>query len=235
MRRVMGAALLAASLAVAVSPAVAQGGQGRGGRGQGGMFGGGGMMLLRIPEVQTELKMTPPQIEKLQAKGQEMQEKMRELFQGGGGQNATQEERMALMAKMQEMQAKAVADILDTKQMKRFRELEIQQMGPNAVNRPEIAKELGVTEEQKNKMREIQRAQGEAMREIFQGAQGGGGFTPEMREKMQALQKSTQEKQMAVLTPEQQKKLKAMGGEPFKFPAFGPGQGRRPGGNPPSA
>lgn len=229
MKRGVVAAAAVMLLVASIGMASAQGQGRRGqGRGFGGRF-GGGLGMLRIKEVQTELKMTQPQIDKVEAKQQEVQQAMRDLFQNAGGvQNMSQEERQKLMAKSQEIQTKAVNDILDTKQQKRFHQLELQQMGPMAVTRPDVAKELNLTDDQKSKIRDIQQAQQEKMREIFQNA-GQGGDRQAMMEQVQALQKAAGEKVEGVLTDAQKAQWKTMTGEPFKFPApqpRGPRAGR---------
>jgi hypothetical protein len=196
-----------------------------------------------MKEVQTELKMTEPQITKVGEKQTEFRQKMQELFQGGGG-GGNREEMQAAMAKVQEAQQKAVAEILDTKQMKRFKQLELQQSLSRsalfALSQKSVADDLKLTEDQKSKIQAIQQAQMEEMR-------NSGGFgrdpnaTPEEMQarmkKMQEMMKASGDKALAVLTDAQRKQLKEMQGEPFKFPenqGFGRGPGGgRPGGNPP--
>jgi len=226
MKRGMIAAAAVTLLVASFGMASAQGGRGQG-RGFGGRGGFGGLQLLQIKKVQEELKMTQPQIDKLEAKQQEVRQAMQDLFQGGGLQNATPEERQKLMAKGQEIQTKAVNDILDTKQQKRFHQLELQRAGANAIAQPDVAKELNLTDDQKAKIREIQTAQQEKMREIFQGA-GQGGDRQAMMQQMQALQKAAGEKITALLTDTQKTQWKAMQGEPFEFPAPQPRQPRQP-------
>jgi hypothetical protein len=244
MRKVLAIAAVGLALSVSLAPvAGAQGGGG--GRGQRGMGGGGGLALLTIKDVQTELKMTEPQVAKIAEKQQEMQGKMQELFQGGGagGERPSREEMQARQAKIRELQSKAVNDILDTKQQKRFAQLEYQSMGVSgASQRKEVADALNITEDQRTKMREIQQAQFEELRNS-----GGAGFGPDatpeeraaMMKKFQDLQKAANEKIVTtVLTDAQKTKWKELIGEPVKF-SLAPqgGFGRRPGGaggNPPA-
>ncbi len=248
MRR-MFVMLGAASLLIVSAGLASAQGPGGAGRRQGGfvggrmgMMGGGGLGLLRIPEVQQELKMTQPQISKLDGAMEAVQESMRELWQGGGNfQQMTPEEREKLGAKAEEIQEKAVAGILDQTQMKRYKELALQQMGAMALLRQSVGKELGITNEQRTKLQEIQREQ---MRSMFQrGGQGGPGgaqMTPEERQKrMQEFREAREKTQAAmleVLTAQQKAKWTQMIGKPFKFPEmqFGAGRrgGNRPGGGP---
>ncbi len=234
--------VLAVVLCALTSLAIAQpppgGGFGRGG-GRG-MFGGGGLMMLGIPEVQKELKMTPDQIEQVKTKGPDVQKAVRGIFEEAGGFQAlrdmSEEDRGKLMAKVQELQTKAVASVLNTDQSKRFHQLELQQAGAQALSRKDVAEALKITDEQKEKLAAVQKENGEAMRQIFQSGGNPMDMTEDeraaMMKKMQALRKSSSDKSFAVLTPEQAKSWKEMIGEPFKFPAPGPRPGQRPpGGN----
>ena len=139
MRRVsaslaMAAVLLTATVAMAQGPGGPGGQRRTGGFGmQGAMMGGLG--LLRIPEVQAELKMTQPQIAKLDDAQQTVRQAMQEAFQGGR-QSMSPEELEKAMAKVQEIQLKAVSDILDQNQLKRFKQLELQRAGASALLQP---------------------------------------------------------------------------------------------------
>ena len=137
------------ALCVVLSPFASA--QGRGFMGRG-FMGGGGLVLLNIPEVQTELKMTPEQIGKVQPKQQEVRDAQRQIMQDAGGpqeiQNLSPEDRQKLFAKIQGIQQKAVSEILDATQMKRFHQLELQQAGPMAFMRKDVADELKLTKEE---------------------------------------------------------------------------------------
>lgn len=230
MRRLFTVVLVLTLVAASWSISSAQGRRG------GGMFGpmmGGGLQLLSMPEVQQELKMTPPQIEKVQAKQQETRQAMMEIFRNAGGPQAlgqmSEEERERLMAQAQEVQRKAVADILDTAQQKRFRQLELQSMGPRALLRKDVADELKITKEQQQKINGVQMQGFQEMQTAMQGVDFQN-MTPEdrqrLQEKMQGIQKGIADKMIALLTETQKRQWKEMQGEPFKFPVRGPGRGR---------
>jgi alpha-mannosidase len=112
-----------------------------------------------------------------------------------------------------------VKKILNEEQYTRYQQLSLQQQGPPALARPEIAKEVGLSEAQQNQIRQIQQAQQEAMRSMMQG--GGGGDRQAMMEQMQAMREETNKKILAVLNAEQRAKWDSMLGKPFNF-----GQGR---------
>lgn len=245
MRRKAWLGLAVALVLLPTSAAFAQGGgqgggQGRGGQ-RGGMMGGrmgGGLMMLRMPAVQTELKMTQEQIGKIDAKQQELRAAQGQGGGGFGGGQASPEERQKMMAQMQEANTKAVASILDATQLKRFHQLELQQAGPAAIaNRKDVQTELKVTEDQLKKIAEVQTQAQQDQRAAMQSFGNFQDMTQEdrtkMMAKMQEMQKATGEKIAAVLTDAQKAQWKEMLGTPFTFPAqpgfggFGGGGGRR--------
>lgn len=225
-RSFVGLVLALAVLPLSAGIASAQG-QGGGGR-RGGMMGRqGGLQMLRMATVQTELKMTPEQIGKLDAKQSDLRQSMQGLGGGGGGQ-LSPEERQQRMEKVQELQTKAVNDILDPTQQKRFRQLELQQQGPSALARKDVAAELKLTDEQTKKIADLQRQADADRRSAMQGVDFQS-MSPEDRDKlmtkMQDIQKATGAKMAALLTEAQQTQWKDMQGVPFTFPA-GPGAPR---------
>jgi|DewCreStandDraft_4_1066084.scaffolds.fasta_scaffold39548_2 hypothetical protein len=224
MRRLFaGLAVLALTGALLTSASAQGGGRRQGGFGmmQGRM--GGGLMLLRIPEVQQELKMTQPQISKLQEAQQQLMEQLRAGggFQPGGDPEAMRQR----MEEMQKAQDKAVADILDSKQLARFKQLELQRAGTAALLRNDVAEQLKLTQQQRTQIQQIQQ---ETMRSLMQGFQGADfqNMSQEERQKMfqemqtkrEAAQKDADAKVNALLSESQRAQWKAMLGTPFKFP-----------------
>jgi hypothetical protein len=193
------------------------------------MMGGGGLMMLRIPQVQVELKMTEAQIAKLDAKQDEVRNATQELFQSAGGPQAfgemTPEDRAKFQAKMLGIQDKAVADVLDATQLVRYKQLALQQQGPAAAaNRKEVADALKLSDAQRKQIGDIQRALNEARMQSFRSL--GRDAAPEDRQKamakLQADQEKANEQVLALFNEDQKKAWKEMTGAPFKFPA--PGQ-----------
>jgi hypothetical protein len=212
MRHSLVALAAFALLALSLVAASAQGGGGR----RGGGFGrnAGGLALLRMESVQKELKMTPDQIAKVDTKQQELRQQMRELRQNGG------DDPRAAMEKMQELNHKAVAEILDETQQKRFHQLELQREGPAALAHKEVQDKLGLSEDQRSKIADIQRKAGEDMRSMMEGKNLREMSDDERRtmmEKMRSMQKETGEKMLAVLTDDQRSKWTDMQGAKFEF------------------
>jgi hypothetical protein len=207
--------MMGAALIVMAAPAFAQGG---GGRFFGGGF-GGGAFLLRMPEVQKELKIDEAQKDLLDQLNMEMMQKGRELFQNA--QNLSNEERMAKFQAFQAETTKKTNEILNPTQQKRLKELEIQQAGARSLGRPDVQTALKLTDDQKAKIKGFQDASGEKIRALFQN----GGFqNPENRTKMQEINNETNAQLLGVLTDAQKKQFTEMQGAPFKFPEFRPRQ-----------
>jgi len=192
-------------------PALAQ--QGRG-RGMG--FGMGPGQLLTNKSVQEELKMTEDQVTKAKEFGDKQREAMKGLF----GQDVTPEERKEKMAELNKQAEQFAKDTLKEDQTKRLKQIQLQVGG---VMSPQAQQELGVSDDQKEKFREIGTQMREQMKELFSG---GGGFNdPETQKKVAALRKESSEKAIGVLTAEQKKKWEELTGKPFeiKMEGFGPG------------
>jgi len=194
----------------------------RGGRGGfGGGFGANRLGLLAQSSVQDELKLSEDQKKQVGAEVEKSRAAMSEL------RGADREQQRAKFQERTKANDAAVASILNADQAERFKQISLQQQGPSAYADPEVAKELGLTSEQQDKIKGLTDGLRSEMRAQFQG--GGGG---EARAKLEELRKVTDEKLKAVLTPEQQTKWTAITGEPFK------GEIRRPlgrGGNRPGA
>jgi len=228
-------------------------GGGRGGFGFGGPGGGGAdrISLLGIEQVQKELSIASDQTPLLNELIGDFREQQREMFTGFGNfRELSEEERQKAMteinARREKLQAdfeKDLAVFLTADQSKRLDQIVIQQQGLRALANPETAGKLGLSDDQKKQIRETFEAQMNAMRDAFprrgEGGQAGQPDQPRpdfaaIREKMEAQQKETETKVMAVLTAEQKKQFEDMKGKPFELDrrGFGGFGGRPPGGRP---
>jgi hypothetical protein len=219
----------------------------------GGMFGGGGgagggmtLMLVRMPEVQTELNLTDDEKTKLTSLGDEMREKMQDVFgqiNFQDMQNATPEEQQKFRDDLGKKMADAtkglddkVGGILDATQSKRLHELVLQRQGAAALTRPEVVKQLTLTPDQVTQITKIQKDAAPTMASMPRMDPD---QSPEERrtamqaafKKMQAQGQKAQKDSLAVLNDDQMLEWTKMCGKTFKFPEL-PAFGRR-GGNPP--
>jgi hypothetical protein len=191
--------------------------------------GGGPMFLLGQKSVQEELKLSEDQVGKITQLADKQQKARGEL------QDLSREERQKKMQEQNQAAEKEVAEILKPEQLKRLKQITLQQRGVQAVAQPEVAEALGLSSEQKEKLKTIQADAQKEMREIRQSLQGGGGNREEAQKKMAELRKAAEEKVADVLTADQKAKWKEMLGEHFKGEIARPGPrgGNRQGGGAP--
>jgi len=240
-----------AALVLSVSAAWAQPqGQGRG-RGFGGFGRGFGgptdpTLLLTQESVQKDLELTDDQKTKVTKLADEAQQARQEAFQGLNfqpGQPPSQEEMQAMQKKMADLASankKKADDILVPKQQQRLDEIALQYSlegqafniagTAGALAGDDLAKKLGLTDDQKKKLEDLQTEAGTKTQDLFQG-----GGPPDQQE-MAKLRTDFKDKAIAVLTADQKTKLEKMQGKKFDVSTiqmgrgFGPGRGRGRGG-----
>ncbi len=138
-------------------------GGGPGGFGPMGMAGMGMMMqspymLVNVEAVQKELKITDDPKAKMKQINEKAQAAMREMFSGMG--DLSPEERQAKMASLREKMQderketnKALGEVLNEEQNKRLKEIFVQVRGEQALRDPEVQNALGLSDDQKAKIR----------------------------------------------------------------------------------
>ncbi len=219
MRQLARWILSAAILVAAVGSAQAQ----RPGGGGGFPGGGGGMgmganqnlksVLLSNKALQEELKIGEDQVAKFKEFADKQSEAMKGFAQFGGDEEE-QIARMEAQLKLMKERLAFVKSTLTADQQKRLGQIEKQQLGfANA----KIAKELGVTADQTEKIKTINADMTKEMREMFSG-----GFDADAQKKVANLRSETQEKIEKVLTDDQRKKWKEMTGEAFDMAKLRP-------------
>jgi len=209
---IAGAGLLANQSSMAQPP----GGGGFGGFGGGG-FGGGGGLLASVNDanVQKELELLDDQISKLQPLEPKSGEAQREAFSGvdfRSMRDLPEEERTA---KFQELRAKSDAKrkelekeaemILLPSQVERLKQINVQNQlrfrsTADVLASSELKAELGLTDEQIEKLRAVQE---EAQKD--------------MQAKVAKIQEDARNKVLGVLTAEQQAKIKKLIGSKIEF------------------
>lgn len=254
---VLVATLLVAAMTMTAN-AQRGGGQRGGQRGQGG-FGGGMMMgrggfgggsllqLARNEAVQKEIETTDGQVEKINTLSEELRPRREEGAERPNFREMEEEERNEYFAKMRkefEERAKEgdvkLGKILLPHQMKRLKQIRVQQMGNRALVDPEVAAALKITAAQKTKMEKLATEAQEKIRALFTRDREEGerpsredmmARMTEMREKMTEMRDKAEKEVMAVLSADQKKKFEELKGEPFEMPRpqFGRG-GQRGGG-----
>lgn len=161
----------------------------------------GGPMIVLHPDVVKELKLTEAQVNALRA-----------LFEANRPDGPPKE---GAPDKLMD----GIKQILSEAQFVRFRQIELQAMGPMGVIRPDVAQALNLTEAQVDAIKEI----------LDNNRPERGGGSPEHR-------KEVMDKVIGLLSGAQAEKYKAMLGKPFKLAPpprdGGPGGPGGPGGGP---
>jgi hypothetical protein len=244
-------ALLAALLFT--SNALAQPGRGAAGPGgfggPGGMMGGGGLLGLAMNEaVQKEAEIVEDQVAELRQLAEKLRSE-RGQADRPDWRNMSEEDRQAAMTQMRDQMAKQTAaanqeveKILLPPQVKRLKEIALQQQGIRALTNDEVATALNLNATQKEKIAaQIEENQGQ-MRERMQGID-----RANWREEAAKIRTEMEGKVLSVLTSAQKAKFEEMKGEAFEMPqpqfgapgarggqqggpGAGPGRGQRPGG-----
>jgi hypothetical protein len=186
---------------------------------------GGGAGLIANEGVQKELKLTDEQISKAEAVARKVREKYRDAFakfQDLGAQER-REKMTEVVRTMTSETNKGLAEVLKPEQMKRYRQIQLQQLGLMAFTEPEVQSKLKLTGDQVGRIRRINADSQGRRSELLQG--GGGGSREEIRKKEATLGKESMDKALAVLSADQKQAWKDMIGEPFDvqfqgFPVF---------------
>jgi hypothetical protein len=229
-RRIATMVLTLGVAALLAMPTFAQQPKRKGG-GFGGGFGfgmGGGAGLLMNEGVQKELKLDSDQVSKAESIVRDVREKHQGDF--AKLQDLDAQERREKMAEigraMTSETNKALADVLKPEQMKRYRQIQLQQQGLTAFTEPDVQAKLKLSDDQVGQIRRIAADNQGQMRELFQP--GGGGNREEAMQKMATLRKEGMDKALAVLSSDQKDAWKDLTGEPFEVRFQGFGGGRRP-------
>lgn len=215
------------------------------------------MMLVQQKSVQEELKLSEDQVEKLKQVAAKMRGPFGPFGPFSGRPGDREESRKQFAEAIQAAEQTAEKDrsaILTADQSRRLNEIAMQRTGPMALALPDVAKDVGLTDEQQAKVKEISDAYLTEMRAQFPGGGGfgtsspelraqfpagggrgrppflaaeGGGDREEARKKRATLRKDTDDKLLALLKDDQKKALEKLNGEPFKG-EINPSEGNRP-------
>jgi hypothetical protein len=184
--------------------------------------------------VQADLKLSAEQVEKLlklpaevSARHREEAARITELMEKYQAKaNALNK---AVAAETKKALARVVADILTPEQLKRLRQIEVQQLGLKAFSDAEVQKALKLTGEQ---TKDFQAISEQLSKDIVKARQeAGSDFRNrfELNTKTTALNKEAMDKMVSRLTEEQKKTWKELNGAPFQMTRFGRrGEGFQP-------
>jgi len=221
MRTFVTGLLTAALLASLASTALAQRQPGRQpfGTGRGGQD--IGSLLASNKSVQEELKLTEDQIEKIKKASDEIRTKYRDDFAKAGMDREKMTELMAKIGKERtEVMDKLLPTVLKPEQIKRGKQIELQQGGVRALMKEDIQKQLKLSDKQTGELKEISEEIGKdltALQGQIREAIRDREKMQELQKKMTSLRKEGMDKATAVLNDEQKKTWKDMVGQPFEI------------------
>ena len=175
-------------------------------------------MLLVRDDVKRDIKLTDKQSADLDALREDMQEKMRDLFQsqmGSGGGRPDFEKMRTLMDPIMKEVKEKTEKILEPAQQTRLKQIWIQLSGSQVITNEEMQKELKMEAPQVEKVKELQKKQGAAMAELRQKVQAGELQREEMRDLMKKNGDIMKTELGKVLTDKQREQLKGMEGPKF--------------------
>lgn len=164
------------------------------------------LVLLRQKSVQHELKVTPDEASKIH------EFCSRQWKKAEGLAKASKEEREKKFDAMAEENEKFLKECLKPEQRKRLKQISMQRAGLLWVARSDVASELGLTDEQKQKVKELHR---EAHKEAMEILRSNEGKTVK-KEHLREMRMKDRRRLMSLLTDEQKRKWKEMIGEEFK-------------------
>jgi len=209
MRNLGKLALTVGGLVFLASPAWAQRPGGPGG--PGGL--GGGPLLLIVPNVQEELKLTGEQTRTLPQIIQQIMGKYREEILSF--RDLPQQERIQKQRELTKAMNDAAKKELSftAEQSRRFDQISLQQRSIEVFGDPEVQAKLMLTQEQLAKIHEIATDASGRYQEI---ANSVGNDREEALRKIRQLQKDLMSKAQGVMTDEQKASWKELTGEPFE-------------------
>ena len=226
--------LLAIVGAVAVACALMA--QGRG-QGRGFMRGGGSpVQLLNRTDVQTDLKLSDDQKTKITALNDQMRQDMQNAFQNAqasGDQGSTR----TAMQQIGDKYRPQFEAILSADQNKRLLGIYVQMNGNRSVSDPGVAKAIGLSDDQKAKIKDLQDKQNQANQDLFQKMRDGELDRQGLQDAMKKNNDTLDTAIGGILTDSQKSQLKALEGPKFTATdtgrgggGFGGGRGGRRGG-----
>ena len=177
----------------------------------------GAPFIVYREKVLDELKVSDEQKEKL------MQQLMERIMETGPFLESLPENGQEREKKLKEHRknaleklAKQLAEVLEPGQLKRLRQVTLQQEGSFALGQDEVRKELKITQEQMEKFQAVVQELQKSVEPLVKQAQAGG-KPEEIRPKIEQLRKEHAKKLEAVLTDAQKKQWKELLGPPFEL------------------
>ena len=175
----------------------------------------GGPFIISRAKVQEDLKLSDDQKQKLRGtmtgyvqETMKVFEKLKDLKAG-----EREKEMQSHRQKSDEKFSAFVKETLTPDQLQRFRQLRLQHDGPGAMGRPEVRKELNITDEQLQQFMGVIQEMQKDIEPLIKEAQSGGN-PQEIFPKVVKLRQECQAKIEALMSDAQKKQWKEMLGKP---------------------
>ena len=174
--------------------------------------------LLNIPQVKEELKLNEEQQAQLQALITKSREATKNIAQTLN--NTPAAERQAMVKKLHEATAdvyKELPTLLSPAQLDRAFELQVQKLKFDAIQLPEVAQVLKITDEQRAKLEELQQNRANSMqaalRNIIQNGNNAANRAEQIKAELEKAHSQFLEEQSQILTKDQQARLQRLQGK----------------------
>jgi hypothetical protein len=179
--------------------------------------------LIENKDLQKELGVSDEQVKKAVTVADDIFKKHEDDFKDVDFRSPEGREKMMAANKTVSNETKkALSDIFDAKQMRRFNQVALQStmrfIGPTIYADPDIQKDLKLNDEQKDKIKTLTGDLAKERDQMFKDAAGDPEKFQEVRKKMEGLNKETSDKISKLLSTEQKKAFEELKGEEFKFP-----------------
>lgn len=162
------------------------------------------LLLLRQKSVQKELEITPEEAGKIRAFTHAQSEAARKARNLGPG------ERREAFAKLAKQNKEFLDKTLTEKQSKRLHQITMQFTALHHLTSPEAVKELNLSDEQVQKLKDLQKENRKEIVAILTSKEREG-----KKEKFAKHREETRRKVLALLTDEQKAKVRQIAGAPF--------------------
>jgi Spy/CpxP family protein refolding chaperone len=163
------------------------------------------LLLLRQKSVQKELELTPETVEKIQAFTTKQSEAVRKVLQASDAERRQEYEKLA------KENDQFLTETLTPKQSKRLDQIMMQFTALTQLLKPEMVKEFNLTDEQVQKLKDLQKEARKALVDVLYAKDREG-----RNEKFAKLREETRTRGLAILTDEQKAKVREMAGPVFE-------------------
>jgi Spy/CpxP family protein refolding chaperone len=163
------------------------------------------LLLLRQKAVQEDLKLSSSEADKIAEYTSKQHDEARKVL------DLPEADRKAKFDRLAAQNEEFLTGHLTADQRKRLNQIAMHEAGLLWVTRSSVARELNLTDQQKQKARDYQKEARDKLLEVMSGA-----TKESRREKLAALRKDNHDKLMSLLTDEQKAKWQKLAGEPLK-------------------